>query len=69
VIARRLSGGHPGRALGPAAVLGAFLLLGADLLTRLAPPGRTIPLGVITAMAGTPMFLWVVARMRWRLTP
>ena len=69
VIARRLTGGHPGRALLPAALLGATLLLGADLLTRLAPPGRDIPLGVITAIAGTPLFIWVVARMRWRLTP
>ena len=69
VIARRLTGGHPGRALWPAALIGAALLLGADLLTRLAPDGRSIPLGVITAAAGTPLFLWVVLRMRWRLTP
>ncbi|WP_205481765.1 iron chelate uptake ABC transporter family permease subunit [Sphingomonas arenae] len=69
VIARRFTGGHPGRALLPAALLGALLMTGADLLTRLAPPGRDIPLGVITAIAGTPLFLWVVTRMRWRLTP
>lgn len=69
VIARRMTGGHPGRALVPAALLGAVLLLLADLLTRLAPPGREIPLGVLTAIAGTPIFLWIVARMRWRLTP
>jgi iron complex transport system permease protein len=31
-VARRLSGGHPGRALMPAAVIGAILLLAADLL-------------------------------------
>jgi iron complex transport system permease protein len=30
--------------------------------------GRSIPLGVITAVAGTPLFLWIVVRMRWRLT-
>nr|WP_294167309.1 iron ABC transporter permease [uncultured Sphingomonas sp.] len=68
VLARRLTGGHPGRALLPAAAIGAALLLGADLLTRLAPLGRSIPLGVITAVAGTPLFLWIVVRMRWRLT-
>ena len=68
VIARKLTGGHPGRALLPAAPLGAALLLGADLLTRLAPAGRDIPLGVVTAVIGTPLFLWVVVRMRWRLT-
>ncbi|MFC7537642.1 FecCD family ABC transporter permease [Sphingomonas sp. GCM10030256] len=67
VIARRFTGGHPGRALLPAALLGALLLVSADLVTRLAPLGRTIPLGVITAVAGTPLFLWVVLRIRWRL--
>ena len=69
VVARRLTRGHPGRALWPAALIGAALLLGADLLTRLAPVGRGIPLGILTAAAGTPLFLWVVLRMRWRLTP
>jgi iron complex transport system permease protein len=69
VLARRWTRGHPGRAMIPAAAIGALLLLLADLVTRLAPIGRSIPLGVITTAAGTPMFLWIVARMRWRLTP
>lgn len=69
VIARGWTRGHPGRALLPAALLGAVLLVAADLLTRLAPLGRTIPLGVVTAAAGTPLFLWLLLRMRWRLTP
>jgi iron complex transport system permease protein len=69
VFARRMTGGHPGRAMIPAALIGAALLLGADLITRLAPMGRSIPLGVITAVAGTPLFLWIVVRMRWRLVP
>lgn len=68
VIARGWTRGHPGRALAPAALLGAILLTAADLLTRLAPLGRTIPLGVITAAVGTPLFLWLLLRMRWRLT-
>lgn len=68
IAARRLTRGHPGRALVPAALIGAILLSAADLLTRLAPLGRAIPLGVITAALGTPIFLWVLLRMRWRLT-
>lgn len=68
IAARRLTRGHPGRALVPAALIGALLLSAADLLTRLAPLGRTIPLGVLTAALGTPLFLWVLLRMRWRLT-
>lgn len=68
VIARRLTRGHPGRALLPAAVIGAFILVAADLLTRLAPLGRTIPLGVVTASIGTPVFLWVLLGLRGRMT-
>jgi iron complex transport system permease protein len=69
VLARSLTRGHPGRAMLPAALIGALLLTAADLLTRFAPLGRTIPLGVVTAAAGTPLFLWLLLRMRWRMTP
>ena len=67
VLARRSTRGHPGRALIPAAVIGALILVAADLLTRMAPLGRTIPLGVVTATIGTPLFLWVLAGMRGKL--
>jgi iron complex transport system permease protein len=68
VFARRLSSGHPGRAIVPAALIGALLLIAADLLTRSAPIGRALPLGVITALLGAPFFLWLVAHMRWSLS-
>jgi iron complex transport system permease protein len=67
VFARRLTGGHPGRAMAPAAAIGAALLLAADVAVRLAPLGRTLPIGVVTALLGAPFFLWLVAHMRWRL--
>jgi iron complex transport system permease protein len=63
-VARRLSAGHPGRALMPAAAIGAILLLAADLLVRMAPAGRTIPVGVVTTALGTPLFIWIVMTMR-----
>lgn len=69
VFARRLTGGHPGRAILPAALIGALLLSVADLLSGLAPLGRVLPIGVITALVGAPFFLWLVVRMRWRLQP
>jgi len=69
VFARKLTRGHPGRAILPAAAFGAALLLAADLLTRGAPLGRSLPIGVVTALLGAPFFLWLVARMRWRLQP
>ena len=67
IFARRLTLGHPGRAILPAAAIGALLLIAADLVARLAPLGRTLPIGVVTALLGAPFFLWLVAHMRWRL--
>jgi iron complex transport system permease protein len=67
IFARRLTGGHPGRAMLPAALIGGFLLIAADLMTRAAPLGRSLPIGVLTALLGAPFFLWLVFRMRWRL--
>jgi len=67
IFARRLTGGHPGRAMLPAALIGAALLLAADLVVRGAPLGRTLPIGVVTALLGAPFFLWLVAHMRWRI--
>jgi iron complex transport system permease protein len=67
IFARRLTGGHPGKAIMPAALIGALLLIAADLAVRLVPLGRTLPIGVVTALLGAPFFLWLVAHMRWRL--
>ncbi|MCJ7420216.1 FecCD family ABC transporter permease [Sphingomicrobium astaxanthinifaciens] len=64
IAARALSRGHPGRALLPAAILGAALLLAADLAVRAAPAGRPIPIGVVTALIGTPLFILLLMRMR-----
>jgi iron complex transport system permease protein len=66
IFARRLTGGHPGRAIAPAALIGGLLLLAADLAVRSAPLGRTLPIGVVTALLGAPFFLWLVAHLRWR---
>ena len=66
IAARALVRGHPGRALGPAAIIGATLLLGADLLVRAAPAGRPIPIGVVTAIVGTPLFILLLMRLRGR---
>ena len=68
IFARRLTAGHPGRAILPAALIGGILLLAADLAVRSAPLGRTLPIGVLTALLGAPFFLWLVAHMRWSLS-
>jgi iron complex transport system permease protein len=68
VFGRHLSRGHPGRALVPAAAIGAVLLVIADLIVRAVPLDRPIPVGVITALFGTPLFVWLVVTMRRRVT-
>jgi len=67
IFARRLTAAHPGRAILPAALIGAILLGLADLIVRLAPAGRPLPVGVITALLGAPFFLALVGRMRTEL--
>jgi iron complex transport system permease protein len=66
--ARRLTRGHPGRALLPSAMIGLVLLVLADLFVRLGPASRNIPVGVLTTVAGTPLFIWIVVTMRRRVT-
>lgn len=67
VIARRLVRGHPGRALVPAGLIGGALVLGADLLVRTIPLDRAIPVGVVTTLIGTPIFIAVLMGMRRRM--
>ncbi|GAA3887855.1 iron ABC transporter permease [Sphingomonas limnosediminicola] len=67
-VARRMTRGHPGRALLPAALIGSILLLIADLAVRYGPAGRVIPVGVLTTVAGVPLFIWIVVTMRRQVT-
>lgn len=68
VFGRHLTRGHPGRAMVPAAAIGAVLLSVADLVVRAVPLDRPIPVGVVTALFGTPLFVWLVVTMRRRVT-
>jgi iron complex transport system permease protein len=65
--AMRLLFGHSHRALLPAAFLGGgILLLVADTTARVAVAPREIPVGIVTALVGVPLFA-VLAR-RWTVT-
>jgi iron complex transport system permease protein len=44
------------------ALAGATLLVLADLLSRTIAPPVEIPIGIITAMAGGPFFLYLLFR-------
>ena len=59
---RRFVQGDPQRVLIPAACAGAILLTAADVLVRVVPATSEIRVGVVTAILGVPMFLWIVAR-------
>ena len=68
VLARYLTRGHPGQAMVPAAIIGAILLTLADLAVRAIPLDRPLPIGVVTALFGTPLFLYLIVTMRRGVT-
>lgn len=47
-----------------AALLGAGLLVLADLLSRSVVAPAELPIGIITALIGAPVFLWILLRQR-----
>lgn len=63
-LVRPFVGHQPSRVLLPAALFGAILLLLADVATRVIPTPQEIKLGVLTSLAGTPFFFWLVVRLR-----
>ncbi len=60
-IARRLTRA-PGLSVVPAALVGALLLLSADLLARRAVAPTELPVGIVTGILGAPYLLWLLAR-------
>ncbi|OYV63159.1 MAG: hypothetical protein B7Z72_14485, partial [Gemmatimonadetes bacterium 21-71-4] len=63
-IARRMgAGGHRAVILG-SAVIGAALVVAADLIARVALPPAELPLGAVTAIIGVPFFLVQLRRLR-----
>lgn len=59
----RMLGGADNRYVLPAsAMLGALTLTVADLLSRVVAPPAELPIGVVTALLGTPLFLYILIR-------
>jgi len=56
--------GDPKAVLWPAALTGAALTLGADMLARLVPAPTELKVGALTALMGVPFFLAIIARRR-----
>ncbi|MPY32550.1 iron ABC transporter permease [Streptomyces adustus] len=61
----RMTAGPGHRFLVPgSALLGAFALLAADLTARTLAAPAELPLGVLTALLGSPFFFWLLRRTR-----
>ncbi|MGF6600091.1 iron complex transport system permease protein [Paraburkholderia sp. GAS448] len=61
----RLCFGNDQRMLLPAAALaGGVAVMGADLVARTVIAPAQLPVGVITALTGVPVFLWMLLRRR-----
>lgn len=63
-LLRLATGPDHGPLLINSALLGASLLLGADILSRLIIAPAELPIGIVTAVLGAPVFLWILLRRR-----
>lgn len=63
-LARRAVGSAHARAVPVAALMGAVLLVWADVLARVLLPPQEIPIGIITAVVGAPFLLLLVRRLQ-----
>jgi iron complex transport system permease protein len=61
-IVRRLVGGRHSIVIPTSAVLGALLLVWADAAARVAFAPRELPLGILTALIGTPLLIALIRR-------
>lgn len=63
-LVRRLYGYDPACILLPSALVGAALLIAADIAVRLVPGAIELKIGVVTALIGVPFFLAMIFRER-----
>ncbi|WP_126972699.1 FecCD family ABC transporter permease [Gynurincola endophyticus] len=64
----RLIGGVDNRYVLPAsAIMGALVLTVADMLSRILVPPIELPIGVITALLGTPVFIYILIKDKKKL--
>ena len=61
---RRSTGGMHGRTLPLAALWGAAVLVLADMTARTLAAPVELPVGVVTALVGAPLFVWILIARR-----
>jgi iron complex transport system permease protein len=65
-VARALVGTDVRRVLALSALLGPLLLVTADVVGRLVARPAEVQVGVVTALLGTPFFIWLTRRAKER---
>ncbi|AJQ96986.1 FecCD family ABC transporter permease [Gynuella sunshinyii] len=63
-IARMLVGEDQRYFLPLSALVGAFLLSSASVLSKIIVPGALFPIGIVTAIIGVPFFFWLIIGKR-----
>ncbi|MCY4441512.1 MAG: iron ABC transporter permease [Deltaproteobacteria bacterium] len=63
-LVRPLVNHDPARTLAPAALMAGLILVLADIGVRVAPTDTELKLGVVAALLGAPVFVWIAARRR-----
>jgi iron complex transport system permease protein len=59
-MVRRIIGGDQRYLLPASCITGAILLLGADMVARLIISPAILPVGVLTAFLGAPLFIYLL---------
>jgi iron complex transport system permease protein len=63
---RMLRSSDYGFLLPGSALLGALLMVVVDIVARIIIPPAELPVGIITAVIGAPVFLWILLRQQRR---
>lgn len=63
-LVRPLVDHDPARSLIPSALLAGLILLVADIGVRTIPTTNELKLGVVAALIGAPVFIWIATRRR-----
>ncbi|MEM7329173.1 MAG: iron ABC transporter permease [Pseudomonadota bacterium] len=63
-LVRPLVGHDPARSLIPSALLAGLILVIADIGVRIIPTSSELKLGVVAALIGAPVFVWIAMQRR-----
>lgn len=63
-VIRPLVGYDPARSLIPSAILAGLILVIADIGVRIIPTNNELKLGVVAALIGAPVFIWIAMQRR-----